>query len=185
MRGRWLINGVLLLACALLLLLARWQPPPAPGLAERLGLEPAAVARIRIRHGEAAPMELVTTAVGWSMRAPLQGRVKDSMAERLNALLRAPVARAFANDALGREENERHALRLAPEELADLGLADPWLELDLNEVRLRAGSAEPINRRRYLQAGAEILLIDDRWLLPLLVPAEAYLSEAQAAAEDE
>ncbi|MBK5969067.1 MULTISPECIES: hypothetical protein [Thiorhodovibrio] len=175
MSGRWLINGALLLACALLLLLARWQPEPAQGLADVVGLTPETVTRIRIRHGQETPLELVAAPEGWTMHGPLQGRINDTMAERLAALLRAPATRAF-----GVGNSDAGDARDAPAALADLGLADPWLELDLNDIHLRAGAAEPIDRRRYLQAGNDILLIDDRWLLPLLTPPEDYLLRTES-----
>lgn len=127
------------------------------------------------------------------MRAPQQGPVSDTMAERLTALSRAPATRAFklgGSDANARgpghpeestHEIQGHEGQEPTPPLADLGLAEPWLELELNDRRLRAGAAEPIDRRRYLQAGDWILLIDDRWLLPLLAPPEEYLLGASTS----
>lgn len=170
MSGRWLINGLLLLACVLLWLLARWQPAPVPGLAELVGLAPEAVTTIRLVHGDNPPLELEASPPGWTLRAPLRGPVSEAMGERLAALLRAPASRVFE---LGENTSDNAHEQAAM--LADLGLAKPWLELVFNQVHLSAGGAEPIDRRRYLKAGDAVLLIDDRWLLPLLVPPEDYL----------
>lgn len=170
MTGRWLLNGLLLAVCTLLLLLARWQPDAPAGLAERVGLEPAAIARIRLWQRDEPALVLERNGDRWVMRAPLQGAVSASMQERLDALLRAPVSLALALPAApGQGASERSAL------LADLGLDYPWLELELNTKRLSAGAAEPIDRRRYLRVGDTVLLIDDRWLLPLLGAPEDYL----------
>ena len=171
MKERWLINGVLLLICALLLWLARWQPAPPPGLAARVGLAPTEVTRIRLRHGDRPALVLEAGPTGWMLRAPQQGPVTPAMSERIDALLRAPVSPAFTLS--GREARTA--------KLAELGLDNPWFVLELNDRRLDAGSAEPIDRRRYLRAGHDILLIDDRWLLPLLAAPAAYLSAPEHA----
>lgn len=173
MTGRWSINALLLVGCVLLAWLARWELQPEPGLAARIGLNADAISQLRLSAGENPVIELeADSGGGWVMRAPLQGPVTERMSERLQALLRAPVTRAFALD--GGDAPGAPALD-------DLGLAEPWLVIDLGRIRLRAGGAEPLQRRRYLQVGDEILLIDDRWLLPLLAPPKDYIAGAERA----
>ncbi|MBK1648173.1 hypothetical protein [Rhabdochromatium marinum] len=175
MKERWLINGVLLLICALLLWLTRWQPAPPPGLAARVGLTPTEVTHIRLRHGDRPALVLETSPTGWMLRAPQRGPVTPAMSERIDALLRAPANPAFTLSDLS-DPTDLSGREARATKLAELGLDNPWFVLELNDRRLDAGSAEPIDRRRYLRAGHDILLIDDRWLLPLLAAPAAYLS---------
>ncbi|WPL19583.1 hypothetical protein Thiowin_04720 [Thiorhodovibrio winogradskyi] len=183
MSGRWLINGLLLTLCTLLFLLARGQPESPPGLAGLIGFAPEQVTRIQLRQRGEAPLSFELSSDGWVMRDPVQGKVTAIMSERLDALVRAPAAVVFkppmAVDQAAGDEAAEHQVSM----LADMGLADPWLTLELNDLRLRAGAAEPIDRRRYLLAGDAVLLIDDRWLLPLLAAPADYLADDFSAAE--
>jgi hypothetical protein len=160
MRGRWLINLLLLAVCALLLVLARWPSAPPPGLAQLAGIDPESVTRIRISPNERPVREFVAGPAGWQQSAPQSAAVSATLNQRLDALLRAPASRVLVLD--GDDQAAK------AQQLAGLGLAEPWLELAFDHIPLSAGGAEPIGRRRYLRAGEQILLIDDRWLLPLL-----------------
>lgn len=177
MRKRWLINAGLLLACLILWLLALRQPAPPATLAERVGLVPEGISSVRLQQGDTQALQFTAVAGGWMLTAPLRGAVGTNMSARLTALVRAPTRLAFA---LGQfaGAGERDAL------LADLGLADPWLTLEFDQVRLSVGGAEPIERHRYLLAGEQVLLIDDRWLLPLLAAPEDFLAHDRTAGED-
>ncbi|EIC21980.1 hypothetical protein [Thiorhodovibrio frisius] len=188
MSGRWLINGLLLAVCTLLFLLARGQPESPPGLAGLVGLAPEAITRIRLQQQAEPPLMFQSSPEGWMMREPLQGKVTATMGERLDALLRAPATEAFklpeaedaaAKDATARDETTGDRASM----LADLGLAAPWLELELNDLHLCAGAADPIDRRRYLLAGDAVVLIDDRWLLPLLAAPADYLIDTDPSAD--
>lgn len=157
--GRWLINLALLGLCVLLLVLARWPSAPPPGLAQLAGLAPEAVTRISLEQQGRPTWAFHASPDGWRQTQPRQEPLSTTVKTRLDALVRAPARRAFTLAA----DDEARA-----QQLTDLGLAAPWLELAFNHQRLSAGAAEPIGRQRYLRVGDQILLLDDRWLLPLL-----------------
>jgi len=140
----------LLMAAALLALgaLAWFKPgagePPAPlafGALEGL-------AELRVERPDAPGFTLARGADGrWSLTVPFAAPADPVLVEALLEQLRGA---------------QRHAAYpVASVTLAELGLEPPALTLALGTERYEFGATEPLNYRRYLRHGDQVLLVDE------------------------
>jgi|GEM_PF-2662076 len=95
---------------------------------------------------------------GWQIRTPL---IAPAHPERLNSLLsllRLPVHGRYSVEEV---------------DLARFGLDAPLLEIRVDGETLWVGDEEPVNRRRYVRKGEEVLLLDDIFYFQFDRPPQA------------
>lgn len=109
-------------------------------------LRGADITRIVLEHPKAAPITLQRDGDDWTLLTPVQAR-----ADRFEVatLLNIAAQRAY------------RTLKLADVDPAELKLAPPQFTLRFNEQAFGFGDVEPIEYRRYVQRGDEIVLTDD------------------------
>jgi len=166
MRGRWLVNLILLLLVVVLGAAAQRElerPERGPILTD---LDPGTISAVVIERLGAARIRLQRTSEGWRLLEPLEGAADGERVARLLRIAAAPVRRVLPSDA----------------EPQALGLEPPRLTLTLDGLELRIGDTEPLAQRRYVAVGDRVSLIDDRHYHHLIAPAQAYAGGA--AVED-
>lgn len=109
-------------------------------------LEPTAVERIAVRHPDAAEILLQRQAGQWRLTAP-----GEAAAEAIEVSALTDLAAL---------ESERQ-LAVADVDLAQLGLAPPKFEIQLNDALLQFGGIEPLEHERYIRVGDTIHLVGD------------------------
>lgn len=161
MKGRWLINGLLL---ALVLVLAsliqrdidRARTPPTLSDLVASDLLLVEIAR----EGEPT-LQLGQSLQGWRLEAPLEADADSERVDKLLAILDTPVYRSLPQDSAA---------------LDQLGLASPRIRLRLNTLELAFGSIDPVGQYRYVASEGLIHLIDDRFYPLLIAPPLDYVS---------
>jgi hypothetical protein len=176
MRARLLLNLALLLA---LLLLTAWlwqeRQPRQP--ARLANLPPAAVQRLWVERRQGPTLEFVRHATGWQMRQPRQLPASEQHVQMLLGFLQLPVQARYPETEV---------------DLAALGLQQPSMSLQAEQLRFQFGALEPLHGRRYLRHGGEVLLVQegvsallaspwwnfiDRRLLPAGVPQRLHFAD--------
>lgn len=111
-----------------------------------VGLEPSAIERIAVRHPDADEILLQRQAGQWRLTAP-----GEAAAEAIEVSALTDLAAL---------ESERQ-LAVADVDLAQLGLAPPKYEIQLNDALLQFGGIEPLEHERYIRVGDTIHLVGD------------------------
>jgi hypothetical protein len=119
-------------------------------------LEPAAVTRIVLERPPARAIHLQRSGDGWRLTEPLRTAAD---AHRVRRLLELPAARS------------RSGFRAAGNDLSQYGLEPPQARLLFDSTTVLVGGTEPISARRYLLAGDQVHLLEDRWFAPLFADA--------------
>lgn len=176
MQGRLLLN-VLLLACAALL--GGWIYRSGSGPADQrlAAIDVQTVQRIEIVRADAEPLVLERTGAGWQLAKPRALPASGYHLDLLFRFLESPVAARYPS---------------AEVDLAAAGLASPRLVLRIDGQDYAFGGLDPLEQRRYLQHGNEVLLVRegvsailaspwwnfiDRRLLPAGEPAVLHLAD--------
>ncbi|MDQ2070493.1 DUF4340 domain-containing protein [Natronospira bacteriovora] len=95
---------------------------------------------------------LVPTETGWRLTGEMAAPAHPERVRQMLVLLRAPVHGRYSVDDL---------------DPARVGLDQPVLRIEVNGQALTVGDSEPVQRRRYVQRGDEILLVDELVYLQL------------------
>lgn len=140
----------LLLVTSVLGLIAVFGPHSNPAeQAERLtSLAPSEVTQIRLERAARDPVALRRDNGGWQLVAPITGRANPIRAAAL-----ASLAGGSSNIAYPTSEVD----------VEGLGLGAEALVLRLNDVELRIGGREEVRGLRYVQNGARVFLVQDRF----------------------
>jgi len=148
--ARWRLNLALAAVVAVLawLVLRPGETPDAPPGLALTALDPRAVTRVRIEARDAQPVALERTAKGWRLRAPLAAPADDL---RVAVLLELAAARS------------REGFRAAGNDLAQYGLEPPRARVWFDRQMLLVGGTDPVAGRRYVLAGDQVHLLEDRW----------------------
>ena len=161
MKGRWLINAVLLALVLVLAALiqrdldsARTPPTLSDLVASDLLLIEIA------REGELT-IQLGQSLQGWRLEAPLAVDADPERIDKLLAILDTPVHRSIPQAAAA---------------LDQLDLASPRIRLRLNTLELAFGGIDPVGQYRYVASEGLIHLIDDRFYPLLIAPPLDYVS---------
>jgi hypothetical protein len=139
--------NLILLALAVALGLAVYWGGPEEAIKPPLtALAPEAITRIEIEHPGAELIRLEKQDGRWQLTAPVSARA-DSF--EVNAVL-----------GLASLEVQK---TLSPGEvdLAALGLAPSRYRVRFNDVSLELGGSEPLQYRRYVRRGEDVLLVND------------------------
>lgn len=176
MRSRLLLNGALLLALALLALW-QWQARQPSPSARLSVLAPEAVQRLMIERRAAPDLEFMRQPNGWQMLKPQQLPASEHHVQMLLRFLQSPVQARYAQTEV---------------DLAAVGLQQPSLSLQADQLRYQFGALEPLQGRRYLLHAGEVLLVQegisavlvspwwnfiDRQLLPQGVPQKLHFAD--------
>lgn len=144
MQGRLLLN-VLLLACAALLGGWIYHRSGSEAADHRLAaIDVQAVQRIEIVRADAEPLVLVRTGAGWQLAKPRALPASGYHLDLLFRFLESPVAARYPS---------------AEVDLAAAGLKTPRLVLRIDGQSYAFGGLDPLEQRRYLQHGNEVLLV--------------------------
>ena len=119
------------------------ETPKRPLLA---GLDAEQIDRIAIRHPGAEEIRLQKQGGVWQLAAPGQARAEAVEVAALTDLAALESARQLQADAV---------------DLAELGLAPPKYEIEINDRLLRFGGIEPLEYERYVRVGDTIHLVSD------------------------
>ncbi|MCU0834853.1 MAG: DUF4340 domain-containing protein [Chromatiaceae bacterium] len=158
MRGRWLVNLLLLILVVLLGAAAQRElerSGPGPTLTD---LDPGAIAEVVIERPGMPRTRLERTAEGWFLREPLEAPAGAERVARLLQIATAPVRRVLPSHS----------------DLQALGLDPPRLTLTLDGLVLRIGGTEPLAQRRYVGVGDRVVLIDGQHYRDLATPPEGF-----------
>lgn len=176
MRARIVLNAVLLVAVALV---GGWlwqdrQPKPPTRLAERA---PESVQRLLVERSGAPDLEFYRQPEGWRLLKPEPLPASEYHVQQLLRFLQLPVLARYPQ---------------AEVDLATVGLQPPLLTLQAEELRYQFGALEPLQGRRYLLHGEDVLLVQegvsallsspwwnfiDRRLLPEGVPQKLHFAD--------
>ncbi|GAP64797.1 hypothetical protein MBSD_n0079 [Mizugakiibacter sediminis] len=126
-----------------------------------LALDPAAVTRVEVQMAGGPPRRFERRDGHWWMTAPQAGRADDAHLADLAAIAAAPALQW------------RPLSDFAP---AKIGLAPPAATLTLDGETLRFGTLAPFARARYVQVGARIALVPDRYTPYLAVDPQRELA---------
>lgn len=145
MRGRLLLN-VLLLVCAATLGGWIYQRGSSDAAHQRLAaIDPLTVRRIEVTRADAEQLVLVRrSADDWQLLKPQVLPASGYHLDLLLAFLQAPVAARYPSTEV---------------DLAAAGLAQPRLVLRVDSQDFAFGSLDPLQQRRYLRHGDEVLLV--------------------------
>ena len=146
MQSRTRLNIALVAGLAVIAVLFWLAAREEAGDRPMLDLESAAVERIQALEGERLHWSLVRDGDDWRIEEPLQAPAHPDRVTMMLQLLRAPVRARYAVEDV---------------ELARFGLDEPALTVRVNEHVLILGDGEPVQRRRYVRLGDEVLLVDD------------------------
>lgn len=161
MKGRWLLNG-LLLALVLLLAseiqrdIARARVPPT--LSDLVASDLLLIEIVR--EGEPT-IKLGQSLQGWGLETPMRVDADPDRVEKLLAILNTPVHRSLPQTSAA---------------LDQLGLASPSIRLRLNTLELAFGGIDPVGQFRYVASEGLVHLIDDRFYHLLIAPPIDYVS---------
>ncbi len=163
MRARWLLNLLLLLVVAGLVTLAYLRPglneeePPdfiSPSLPEQ-------IQQLKISRPGSAPITLTRTTDGWWLTFPINMAANHFRIEPLLQLRRAVSHSSFPVVAAA---------------LAQYGLDQPSVELQMDGEHYVFGNQEPLNGYRYTMFAGNVHLISDRIHHYLLMSAHDFVS---------
>jgi len=142
---RWLVNGLLLVAIAILAVIGYRLDGPAEGGPPAPGAATAAVARIEIETaGER--LSLQREDGGWMLLEPLRWPADSRSIERLLRIADTGGARPLAAGDV---------------DAASLGLDDPLARLQLGDTRVSFGIVNNIGERRYTMIDSALYLLPD------------------------
>lgn len=145
MRGRLLLNGLLLLAVGLLAAwIYRGMQETAESSVNRL--DTAAVERIEVQRRDGARLVFNRTGNGWRMREPRELPASEHHIGMLLRFLQLPVTTRYPVSEI---------------DLASTGLAKPLLVLRFDGQRYQFGGQDPLSLRRYLLHEGEVLLVQE------------------------
>ena len=157
----WLAGVCVVLGSAVYVQLGREQR------VDRLSaIDPAQVRSLRVECRGCATRRFERVEGHWQMREPRDVRADDAAVERLLAIASAPV----------RFRHPRGAL-----DAGKIGLDPPQAVLTLDAMVLRFGATDAINGDRYVDVGATIALVPDRFSALLFEPAEREMAAPPAA----
>ena len=155
----FLLVMVLLLGAAVYAELRREQ---ALALDPLTTLDPAVVRTLMVTCTGCKPRHFEKVGEHWQMQTPYAQAADDAAVERLVAIARAPV-------------RFRHAAgRLDP---AKLGLDPALATLQLDHTVLKFGTTDAIHGDRYVEIGAVIALVPDRFSAWLFETPESELAK--------
>jgi hypothetical protein len=145
-RGRWLVNGALLIVIGVLAAVAVWRPgtAPPPESYRLTGLAADEVDSIRIEHTGKPTVELVRQDRGWRLTAPFPARAAG---HRIDNVLRLTSATSDTR------------FDAADHDLADFGLAPPATTVRLNNESFGFGANHPLESKRYVLHDGQVYLI--------------------------
>lgn len=163
MSNRTLINLGLLALVALLGTIAIYEP----GLEENettktplTSLQPGEIHYIRLSNPGNPAIELEKREGSWYMTAPRKAPAND---DKIEQLLGIATARSHSHFPLPKER------------LAEFGLDQPVVRLQLNDLVLEFGNNEPLQFRRYVRIGNELHLISNGFHHHLMATINDYL----------
>ncbi|MEX0732315.1 MAG: DUF4340 domain-containing protein [Aquisalimonadaceae bacterium] len=145
MRGRWLLNLVLLLLVAALAAVA-WYAQREPSGAALLELDPDRIDTLVVQRRNQEDLHLRREAGNWWITTPERLPASEF---HVRQILEAAIAQSSVSYPMEDLEPER------------LGLDPPRARLQLNEQVLLYGGTEPIDGLRYIQTGNRIHLVRD------------------------
>lgn len=105
-----------------------------------------AISQVRLEHPGAPAIVLEKAGANWQMLEPVKARVD---AIEINGVLNLATLETKAT------------LKAADVKLADLGLEPPQYSVVINGQKFEIGNTEPLNYRRYIRSGEQIVLTDD------------------------
>lgn len=168
MRSRLLLNLALLAAVVALGLFAFLKPKSGLLPEYRVSrLSPGTVTEIRVERPGSPAVELKKQSGGWTITAPIAGRVDSLKVQRVLELLGAPSKQRFAADQRERYELDR-----------------PAVVVTAQGERLALGMRNPLTQEQYVGTAEGVYLVAPRFATVLPVRAEDWLSR-QPLAESE
>jgi hypothetical protein len=149
MRRLWL-NLALLLIVIVLAVVAFLEPGSQQPESRRslLSLSPAQVTQIQLQRNGAQTLQIERVDNGWMIVKPIRIAASDY---RIDALLQLLNATSYAS------------FPLSARPLSSFGLDKPSSQVSFNEQTVMFGDNEPLNNRRYILAGDQVQVIDDRY----------------------
>lgn len=168
MKPRLLLNLALLAAIVLLGAFA-WlgRRQPAADTHRISGLDPAAVASVRVERPGQPPVALERRGGAWRMTSPLSARAEPIQVQRLLGFLGATSRQ-----------------RLPARELERFDLDRPVARITADGEIFSFGSLNPVAGGQYVQAGDWVYLVDRRHTAEALLPASRLLSPRLLAEEE-
>lgn len=156
MKGRWLLNLILLAVIGALAALALLKPGKETEVPKsRLTtLNAEGIDHIRIERSGQKPVELKKEAGQWRLTRPLSARANRFNIASLTGLASAETETTFP----------------VPEDLNQYGLKPPMVRFWLNDTALEMGSQHPLKSDRYVRVGNRILLLPAQRLRTLENP---------------
>jgi len=157
--------GTLALALLVLLLAALtwWSleaPPPDQAAQPLTRLAPATIHRLTLLNGSGSEIRLAREHGQWQMVTPYPLPADEQRIGQLLALAATPSHARFDEPA---------------ERRAEFGLAPPKAVVWLNDLEIRFGGPHPLERLRFVVAGGQIHLTEERFFHLLLLPPESWL----------
>lgn len=144
----WLLAVVIMLAGLLWL-----DHRPSPELGQPLtALQADAVRSLRVERSSQEAVHLSREQGGWQMQAPWSVRADGERVRRLLGVLSQRSDTVYA---------------LAGVDASKLGLNPARASLIVDGIRLSFGDSEPLTRRRYVQLGDQVHLLEDRFFYQL------------------
>ena len=151
-RKRWIINYMLLFGVVALGFLANTGDSPEPesttGRGDISPLEAEQVMWLRIKQAGQPEALLERIGTTWQIREPTTLAADTPRVEQLLQLVDSPTHMHFLAE---------------HETLEQYGLAAPSLRLYFNDVEFVFGTTNPLNHRRYMGVGEQVVQTDDRY----------------------
>jgi hypothetical protein len=164
MRRRALLNFGLLLALALLVLLAVYEPgrvaAPEPGPLTELAA--ADITRIDLERSGKPPLRLYREETHWYLAGEPPLRADAAQVRNLLRLVRERVQRQYPAAEL---------------DLPRIGLGETATRLRLDDrIELRFGTTDPLDHHRYVQRDDRVYLVLDHYQYLVEAPREQWIS---------
>ena len=159
--NRWIINLGLLVIIVLLLLVFPGKEEPAD-VVKKLHdfMLPETITEIRIMRSGKYDIYFKLIEGHWQMLEPYDVRAESSLIKQVLSLTTFPV------DILPDD---------AGLNLADFGLQQPAISIQLNQHRINFGDNQPIGRRRYVELNKQIMLIPESYMSRIKASSVFYI----------
>ena len=150
MSRRTLLNLSLAAIVVALGLVAYFRPGLAPETAPATisPLGPESISRIHVTRSTREPLTFTRQADGWILEGEPALPASGFQINSLLAMLQVRTRRSYPADTL---------------ELATLGLEPAQASISMNDTVIHIGITEPLENRRYVQVGATVYLIADKY----------------------
>lgn len=162
MRSRLLLNLLLLAALAILVAVAYFEPgkEPETTAAPLLDLSEEEITRLELQRPNRPPLRLERQGGRWRVTGDPPLAAADF---QVNSLLRLA------------EERPQRSYRAGELDLAQVGLADSQTSVRFNDILVRFGDTDPIDRLRYVALGDQIHLVSDLYHYLVVAPETSFL----------